>query len=375
MNRILSFLIFIIVALFVYFMLHYFVYKTIVKFIPLLPKIRSMIKYFFIFSGFTFPLSMILSRLLGFHYLNHYAFVWLGLLSISFGVLILARLVNLIFPQKSFYVTLLALGFILLLSVYAVINGIRTPVVKTITLPLNQLPAEMSGFKIVQLSDLHLDSNKSPKMMARVVEIVNSLNPDLIVITGDLIDGRITDDRLFCRSLKKLKATRGVFSITGNHEFYSGLSYFLELSRKLNFTVLRNDLKIIDRHLQVIGLDDNEAKRFSQTGPDLDTPLKKCDPTKPVIVLRHRPEGFDQAVEKGVDLQISSHTHDGQSPPLTCLVRLFFKYPYGLYEKNGAFIYTSCGTGYWGPPMRLFSRAEIVEFILVSNSMKREPVG
>jgi len=131
--------------------------------------------------------------------------------------------------------------------------------------------------------------------------------------------------------------------------------------------VLRNELKIIGTHLQIIGLDDNEAKRFSQSGPDLDTPLKKCDPTKPIIVLRHRPEGFDEAVDRGVDLQISGHTHDGQIPPMTFLVRLFLKYPYGLYHKNRAHIYTSCGTGYWGPPMRLFSMAEIVEFILIPN--------
>jgi predicted MPP superfamily phosphohydrolase len=367
MNRILSFLIFMVVALSVYFLMHFFVYRTVVRFIPFLPRVKSLIKYFFLFSGLSFPLSMMLSRVFGFHHLNFYAYVWLGVLSISFAVLIPARILNYVFPRISFQITLLSLVLIGLLSVYAVFNGIRIPAVKTITLPLNQLPAESSGFKIVQLSDLHLDSYKSPRMMSRVAEKVNSLNPDLIVITGDFIDGRIEHDQDVCLSLKKLRATHGIISITGNHEYYAGISYFLEISRKLKFTVLRNERKLIGNHLQVIGIEDNEAKRFSGAGPDLETPLKNCDPTKPIIVLRHRPEGFAKAVERGVDLQISGHTHDGQIPPMTFLVRLFLKYPFGLYRMNNAYIYTSCGTGYWGPPMRLFSRAEIVEFVLVSN--------
>jgi hypothetical protein len=222
----------------------------------------------------------------------------------------------------------------------------------------------------VQLSDLHLDSTKSAGKVAGMVEAVNELDPDLIVITGDFIDGDITSDSLFCDSLSQLKARYGIISITGNHEFYAGIDYFLEFSKKLNITVLRNEKKTVAQALEIVGIDDNEGRQFSRMGPDLDGAMKGCDPAKPVILLRHRPEGFEQAVRKGVALQISGHTHAGQIPPMDLLVCLFLKYPYGLYRKNGSYLYTSCGTGYWGPPMRLFSRSEIVKFVLRSPAQK-----
>jgi predicted MPP superfamily phosphohydrolase len=369
MNRIISFAVFIIVAVSIYFFLHYFVYKGIVRYIPLQPKIKGLIKYFFLFSGLTFPLSMIFSRILNLHLLNHYAFIWLGVISIAFGIMIVVRVLNLVLPGQAKMITLVSLGVVVLLSAYGLYNGLRVPVVKTLNLEISRLSPEMSGFKIVQLSDLHLNPYKSSKMVSRIVERVNRLKPDLIVITGDLIDGRIESDQDFFRDLKELKAGHGIVAIPGNHEYFEGITYFIELCRKLNFVVLRNQLKVINDQLQIIGVDDNEARRFSGSKPDLATPLKKCDPRKPIIVLRHRPEGFGRAADQGVDLQISGHTHDGQFPPMTFLVRLFIKYSFGLYTKNKAHIYTSCGTGFWGPPLRLLSRSEIVEFVLESRKV------
>ncbi|MCK4835158.1 MAG: hypothetical protein KAT17_00890, partial [Candidatus Aminicenantes bacterium] len=176
MNRILSFLVFILVVSVVYFLMHYFVFKTVSKHIPLSAKIKTVLKYFFLFSGLSWPLGMILSRWLGFHYLNHYAFIWLGILAISFFFLVIVRILNLVFPQKIFFITIMALGLVGLVSIYSILNNMRIPAVKTISISLKKLPASLSGFRIVQLSDLHLDSHKSPLRIAKIVEKVNALN-------------------------------------------------------------------------------------------------------------------------------------------------------------------------------------------------------
>ena len=369
MNRILSFVVFILVVALVYFLLHYFVFRTITKNLMLSPLTKCILKYFYLFSGLSWPLGMVLSRWLGITCLNHYAFFWLGLLAILFFFLVIAQIFNLAFSQKSIFITSMFLGLAVLVAMYSFINNLALPVVKTIPIRLKDLPPAMSGFRIVQLSDLHLDSYKSPRRISGIVDRVNNLHPDLIVITGDFIDGDITSDQLFCDALKKLKAPQGVMSITGNHEFYAGIEYFMGLSKRLGFDVLRNERRTIAGSLEIVGLDDNEGRRFSGKGPDLDQALSGCDAGKPIVLLRHRPEGFARAVERGVDLQISGHTHAGQIPPMDILVCMFLKYPYGLYEKKGSHIYTSCGTGYWGPPMRLFSRSEIVEFVLTADKL------
>lgn len=275
MKQIFYFILFILIAFFIYFTMHYFIFRSITKFIDFSAKTKTFIKMFFIFSALTLPLGVLLSSIMRIHFLSHYAYVWLGIIAISFSVFLIERFIVMIFPNKARLFTIIAMLLVVLISVYSFFNGTRSPVVKKITIPLKKLPAEMSGFSIVQLSDLHLEEYKSTSMIVKIVDKVNSLNPDLIVITGDL--------------------------------------------------------------------------------------------KKPIILLYHRPSGFDKAVKKGVDLQISGHTHAGQIPPMDILVRLFYKYPYGLYENNGSYIYTSCGTGYWGPPMHLFSRPEIVQFILVSK--------
>lgn len=367
MNRVLSFAVFILVVSVVYFLMHYFVFKTISKNISLAPKSIALLRYIFLFSGLSWPLGMALSRWLGFTYLNHYAFIWLGILSILFFFMAIAQIFNLIFPQKRILITGIVLVLAGVVSIYSLINNLGLPVVKTIPIHLKKLPLSISGFRMVQLSDLHLDSYKSGRRISRIVDRVNALNPDLIVITGDFIDGDITTDQLFCDSLKRLKASRGIIAITGNHEFYAGIKYFMRLCKKLGIEVLRNERRTIAGALEIVGIDDNEGRRFSGMGPDLDKALEGCDPGKPVVLLRHRPEDFNRAVERGVDLQISGHTHAGQIPPMDILVCTFLQYPYGLYEKKGSYIYTSCGTGYWGPPMRLFSRSEIVQFVLIAD--------
>ena len=168
----------------------------------------------------------------------------------------------------------------------------------------------------------------------------------------------------FCDTLKKLKSRHGVFAVTGNHEFYAGINMFMDVAKNSNITVLRNEKITIADSIELAGIDDKAGTRFSEVGSDLKLALKNIDFTKPVILLSHRPDIFNEAEKSGVDLQLSGHLHAGQIPPMDLIVMLAFKYPYGLYRKNGSYLYTTSGTGIWGPPMRLFSRCEIVKIVL-----------
>jgi predicted MPP superfamily phosphohydrolase len=368
MNRIVGFIIFISIASLIYFSLHLFVYKFIKTALELSPNAGKYLKLFFWISGLSFFAGMLLSRLLHIHFLNYYAYIWMGIIAISFFVLLVTWTAVKFVPAHTRTLTLIALAVIGLITLISLFNGLQKPSVKNITVPIKKLPKELSGFTIVQISDLHMEIFKSKKLIPYIVNKVNDLKPDLVVITGDLIEDEVCKNSGFCRQLRRLKATHGVIAITGNHEFYAGIENFMKLTEKANINVLRNESITIAGGLQIIGLDDDDGRRMGAHGPDLDKAIKGCDPAKPMILLYHRPVRFDEAVKKGVDLQLSGHTHAGQIPPMDLIVSFYYKYPAGLYEKDGSYIYTSSGTGFWGPPMRFLSRNVITRITLIPKS-------
>jgi len=366
MNRLVSLIIFITIVSTVYFGLHYLVYKGLTRSIVQIPKWQKILKWFFWFSGAAFMISILLSRLLKIYFLNFYATTWMGIIAISFFVFLIQIIYSKILPSHTQVSAIVAVVLIGVISLISLVNGLQHPSVKEISVPLKNLPKELEGFKIVQLSDVHLEAYNGKKRMSAIIDKVNGLKPDLVVITGDLIDGNVCDDPSFCEHIKRMKPPHGVLAITGNHEYYAGLDTFYELANRSHIKVLRNESVTIADSLQVIGLDDRESKRFNGNGPELDRVIKNCDPSKPIILLYHRPLHFDEAVEKGVDLQLSGHTHAGQIPPMNLIVQLYYKYPHGLYKKDDAYIYTSPGTGVWGPHMRFLSRNEITLITLQS---------
>jgi len=364
MSRFLSFLLFIGIALSIYFLMHWFIYKVLTGYLAIMIKHSRLLKYFLLLSGLSFPAAMFLGRWVKFPFLTYYAYIWLGILAISFFILLLAWVLLKIFPSLSTAFILAGLVCIGLISGYSLVNGLRLPTVTRLEIGLENLPAELDGFSIVQLTDLHLDAVKMKGVLDRVEDRVADIKPDLIVITGDLLDrGHADDIREVTERLKRLKAKWGVLAVTGNHEFYEGLPVFLNLAKNANIRVLRQEMQVVAGSLQVIGLDDPTAKRGGP-GKGLVALIGTCDPGKPIILLQHRPTGFLAAAAAGVDLQLSGHTHAGQIPPMDLLVYLYYRHPYGLYREGGAYIYTSSGTGLWGPPMRFLNKNEIVHIIL-----------
>jgi hypothetical protein len=281
---------------------------------------------------------------------------------------------SLLLPGLRRQLVLGALALILLLSVFSLVNVALGPVLREKRIAVRGLPAALNGFTIVQLSDLHLGNLSSQEGMRRVVERVNALNPDLVCITGDTIDGDVCREEGYCATLRSIRARHGVVAITGNHEFYAGVDKFMELARRSGWRVLRNESWVIEPGLAVIGLDDDTARGFGLPGPDLDAALSSL-PAGAKVLLYHQPLNFASAVKKGISLQLSGHTHAGQIPPMDALVYLTYKYPAGLYRLEGSTIHTSTGTGTWGPPMRFLSRSEITRLVLVAASPGGAPAG
>ena len=239
-------------------------------------------------------------------------------------------------------------------------------VVKNVTIGIQDLPTSFEGMRIVQLTDLHVGPMNDGVWLSHIVAEVEALAPDMIVLTGDLVDGSVAHLSEHVLPLMRLKAKYGVHFVTGNHEYYSGVDAWCAHLKRLNINVLRNMCVQITSDaghvLNLVGVEDWGARHMrGAEGPDLQKALKGAQPNAPFILLAHQPAAIHEAAAVGVDLQLSGHTHGGQIWPFSYLVYLQQPYVQGhyVYPESKTQIYISPGTGFWGPPMRLGTHAEV----------------
>ncbi|WP_082175780.1 metallophosphoesterase [Archangium gephyra] len=247
----------------------------------------------------------------------------------------------------------------------------RSPArVERVTVPVKGLGAGLSGMKVVQISDIHIGPTLDRHFMQRVVEQVNALQPDVVAVTGDLVDGSVTRLRDEVAPLAGLRAPLGVYYVTGNHEYYHGGAAWSAEVARLGLTVLNNAHRVVERggaRLTVAGVTDLEGGRMDPSQacrPDV--ALAGAPAGVPRLLLAHQPRAAVLARELGVDLQLSGHTHGGQLFPFMLFVKLQQPVIQGLATIAGVRVYTHRGTGYWGPPLRLGPAPEIAELTLVS---------
>lgn len=241
----------------------------------------------------------------------------------------------------------------------------RLPQVNRVTVPIDGLDPKLEGITIAQLTDVHIGPTIRGNHLSQIVDLTNSLKPDLIALTGDLVDGTVNDLEEQLVSLGRLSAPHGKYYITGNHEYYWGArSWTDHLEKKLGFKSLKNEhvnLLVNGKKFTVAGVNDLQAESFF--------PEDKCDPAKAMhgaptdsafkLLLAHQPKVCEMTDGKSFHLQLSGHTHAGQFWPITMFIGLFHKYIKGLYRYESMWLYVSPATCYWGPPNRLFNPTEI----------------
>ncbi|MBX3023998.1 metallophosphoesterase [bacterium] len=258
------------------------------------------------------------------------------------------------------------------LAVVALWRGSRElrqgPRLTRVTVRIARWPAALDGFRIVQISDLHIGPILDRRFAAALTEQVNALAPDLVAITGDLVDGDVRHVGDEIAPFAGLRAAHGVFFVTGNHDYYSGADAWVGRVTALGLRPLRNQRVSIGdgaAGFDLAGVEDHRAHLVSATRrSDLGAALAGRDPDRPLVLLAHDPLTFKEAARRGVDLQLSGHTHGGQIWPFRYLVRLSTPFVAGYYRRGRSQLYVSRGTGFWGPALRLFAPAEIVELTI-----------
>lgn len=258
---------------------------------------------------------------------------------------------------------------VLAVTLFGLMDARRTARVVERDIALRNLPAALEGFSIVQLSDIHVGPTIKQGYIDAIVKRVNGLSPDLIVITGDLVDGSVTDLSDDIAPLAQLRARHGVYVVTGNHEYYSGADSWIAEFERLGMVVLLNRHVRIEHEgagLVLAGIADYSAELFR--------PSHRSDPVAalagapnevPRILLAHQPRSAKAAAEAGCDLQLSGHTHGGQFWPWMHFVRWQQPWVAGLQRVGEMQIYISRGTGYWGPPLRFGAPSEITRIRLI----------
>jgi predicted MPP superfamily phosphohydrolase len=252
---------------------------------------------------------------------------------------------------------------------FAMWQGMGTPGIREVEVELKRLPPALSGTSIVQLSDIHIGPTIGRGFMESLVERTNALAPDVVVITGDLVDGRVHELAHAVAPLANLHPRWGVFFVTGNHEYYSGADEWMLHLATLGVTVLRNQRVTIGENGQsfdLAGIDDPQGSMLPGHGPDLPRALAGRDPNRELVLLAHQPRALEEASQFGVGLQLSGHTHGGQIWPFNWAVRMAQPHVAGLAKVADTILYVSRGSGYWGPPMRLAAPAEITHITLRS---------
>lgn len=252
-------------------------------------------------------------------------------------------------------------GFVTLVGVF---NARRVARVARVDLPIAGLPDALSGFTIAQISDIHVGPTIKHGYLNAIVQAVNALGPDMVAITGDLIDGSVAKLKPHVAPLARLSARHGVFFVTGNHEYYSGVESWVVELRRLGVTVLLNQNVVLehgDARILVGGVTDYSAHQHD--------PAARSDPFAAMagapadaavkLLLAHQPRTALQAAKAGFDVQLSGHTHGGQFWPWNHFVRFQQPFTAGLNQVEDLLVYTSRGTGYWGPPIRFGAPSEI----------------
>jgi len=385
MNNAFHLSLFLLIACSVLFGLHFYLWARLVRDTGLNDPWRLVATVLLILLGLLIPAGLIFAHA-SFRYavtpLIWVVYTWLGAAFLCSALLAVVDLLQLLTvtiplaiqrkpfnPERRQFLAIITGCVVLLadlgLSLLSLWNATAEAVeVKRVRVKLSKLPRALDGYRIVQISDVHVGATITHEFVQTIVGKINGLKPDLVAITGDLVDGTVAQISSQLASLGELKAKDGIYFVTGNHEYYTGdVDEWLAWLKSIGIQPLRNERVTIRKGFDLAGTDDLSAHGPGH-GQNIPQSLVGRKLDKPVVLLAHQPRSFFEAESLGVDPQLSGHTHGGQLFPFNYVVSLFQPYMAGLYRKGNSQLYVSRGTGYWGPPMRLGSPAEITEITL-----------
>ena len=316
--------------------------------------------------------------------LAYIGFTWMGLLFIFISASFFFDIYRLLHfsarmltqrPLADFTLSLrnfctLAMLFSFAVVIYGYFEAlhIRT---EHVTVKTSKIPEKIGRFRVVQISDVHLGLIVGKSRLKRILRQVKDARPDILVSTGDLVDGQMDDLEALTDMFQNIPTKYGKFAITGNHEFYAGLDRALAFTEKAGFTMLRGEGITVSNLLNVAGVDDPARKRY---GPDRAASekalLEKMPREKFTLFLKHQPVINSESLGM-FDLQLSGHTHKGQIFPFNLVTKLYYRMHTGLSKVNGnALLYVSRGSGTWGPPFRFLSPPEVTVIDITYKSIQ-----
>ncbi|HEY3235086.1 MAG TPA: metallophosphoesterase [Polyangiaceae bacterium] len=395
MSRAASFTVFFSIASAIVGLVHYYIWARLVRDLALPPSTHRALTVAVVVLGISIPMVfiwMVAMRASVPKPILLMAYIWMGMMLLVLFLLLAADVARIAYtlvqrfllnappqsPERRVATArLLGAGVALLASgmgIRALRNGTAQVGVRRVRVPLDRLPPPLSGFRIVQLTDMHVGATLGREFVEEIVRQTNALKPDLVAITGDLVDGTVEQLRDRVAALKHLRAREGVFFVTGNHEYYSGVEEWCAELFRLGVRVLRDEHVTIgtsEASFDLAGVDDYSVRRADGGhGGNLAQALKGRNPERELVLLAHQPRHVHQASEFDVGLQLSGHTHGGQIWPWNYLVGLTQPVVSGLAKFGRTVVYVSNGTGYWGPPMRLRAPSEITEIVLTSSGTR-----
>ena len=239
----------------------------------------------------------------------------------------------------------------------------RDITIKNLNFTLPKGNGKFNELNVVMASDLHLSTIDGERLLSKIIDKINSVNPDIVFFGGDIVDDKamILKDRGIGESFKRLNPKYGIYSITGNHEYINGVEPSVKFMEDYGMKVLRDDYELIDSSFYLVGREDVVMKQFTgKARKTLEEIISPFNSDHPTILLDHTPVRLEQAEKDGIDLQFSGHTHHGQIWPGNIITNMIYELSWGYLEKGKTKYYVSSGAGTWGPPVRTGSKSEIV---------------
>lgn len=345
---------------------HFMVYSALISAFHISGRMQSVTWWIFVVLSLSFLVTSLITNIVYSPVLKPlYAAsaIWLGTLYwlvfsslIYFILLGLASIFSFAIPQNIIGAILFLLG--LLVSGYGLYHAEQT-LVTHYTVKIKNLPESWVGKNIAMVADTHLGNIRNLSFDTKIAQLINSQHPELVLISGDFYDGPpVNFEELANTFAKNINTPKGIYYANGNHEQFSDNSKYTNALSKAGIHVLKNTFTVID-DLQIAGVDYNNTTNYENTKKTLAE--INLDPVLPTILIKHAPMGLKAVAEKGIDLQVSGHTHQGQVWPGPWLTNLIFgKFAYGLQTTGSLQVITTSGAGTWGPPQRVGTNAEIV---------------